>query len=269
MTEFTKAHGNGNDFIILDEWNGEVVPNDKKSEFAETYCDRHFGVGGDGVLFLQPSEAEEADMRMVLVQPDGGEAEMCGNGARCLVRYAVEKGYAKEDEEIRVETLAGVREAVCRGEEVRVEMGVPSFDADDIPARRALMEEGVGGLTVTAVNTGVPHAVTFVEGLDGVNVEEAAPPVRHADVFPEGANVNFVEQDGDEFRVRTFERGIEGETLSCGTGAVAVAVVARRLGFAGDEVRVETRGGPLTVTFDDETAYMRGPAVLVYEGVIL
>ncbi|MDZ7687187.1 MAG: diaminopimelate epimerase [Halobacteriales archaeon] len=269
MTEFTKAHGNGNDFIIIDEWDGEVVPEEDKSEFAETYCDRRFGVGGDGVLFLQPSEDADNDMRMVLVQPDGGEAEMCGNGARCLVRYAVEEGYAHEGETVRVETLAGVREAVCHGEEVRIEMGVPSFDAEDVPAQRALVEEEVGGLTVTAVNTGVPHAVTFVEGLDDVNVEEAAPPVRHADVFPEGVNVNFVEKADDALRVRTFERGVEGETLACGTGAVAVASVARRLGFAGDEVRVETSGGPLTVTFENETAYMRGPAVLVYEGEIL
>jgi diaminopimelate epimerase len=207
---------------------------------------------------------------MVLIQPDGGEAEMCGNGARCLVRYAVKEGYAHEGDEVHVETLAGVREAVCEGEEVRVEMGVPSFDADDMPARREIIKEGVEDWEVTAVNTGVPHAVTFVEDLDGVNVEEAAPPVRHADVFPEGANVNFVEKEDDAFRVRTFERGVEDETLACGTGAVAVAAVARRLGKTDDdEVRVETRGGPLTITFENETAYMRGSAVLVYEGETL
>jgi diaminopimelate epimerase len=186
------------------------------------------------------------------------------------VRYAVKEGYAHEGDEVHVETLAGVREAVCEGEEVRVEMGVPSFDADDMPARREIIKEGVEDWEVTAVNTGVPHAVTFVEDLDGVNVEEAAPPVRHADVFPEGANVNFVEKEDDAFRVRTFERGVEDETLACGTGAVAVAAVARRLGKTDDdEVRVETRGGPLTITFENETAYMRGSAVLVYEGETL
>ena len=268
MTEFAKAHGNGNDFLIIDEWDGERVEN--PSAFAEKYCDRRFGVGGDGVLFLRRPEDTTNDLRMVLLQPDGGEAEMCGNGARCLVRYAVEEGYAQEGDEVRVETLAGVREAVCEGEDVRVEMGVPSFDADDVPARSALVEKEVEGWEVTAVNTGVPHAVTFVDGLDGVNVEEAAPSVRHADVFLEGANVNFVERDGDGFRVRTFERGVEAETLSCGTGAVAVAAVARHLGKTDDdEVRIETSGGPLTITFEDETAYMRGPAVLVYEGETL
>ena len=269
MTEFTKAHGNGNDFIVVDEWDGDCV--DDPSDFAETYCDRRFGIGGDGVLFLRQPEDATNDMRMVLIQPDGGEAEMCGNGARCLVRYAVEDGYAQEGEKVRLETLAGVRESVCEGDEVRVEMGVPSFEADDVPARREVVEEVVEGFEVTAVNTGVPHAVTFVEELDGVNVEETAPPVRNADVFPEGANVNFVERDDDAFRVRTYERGVEAETLSCGTGAVAVAAVARRLGETDEEeVRIETRGGPLTITFDETgAAYMRGPAVLVYEGETL
>lgn len=270
MTEFTKAHGNGNDFLIVDEWDGERV--DDASAFAQKYCDRRFGVGADGVLFLRQPEETAHDMRMVLVQPDGGEAEMCGNGARCIVRYAVETGYTQDGEAVAVETLSGVREAVCDGDEVSVEMGVPSFEADDVPARREVVEEAIEGWEVTAVNTGVPHAVTFVEELDAVDVNEKAPQVRHAELFPEGANVNFVERDDDTFHVRTFERGVEAETHSCGTGAVAVAAVARRLGKTeGDEVRVETRGGPLTVTFDDETgaAYMRGPAVIVYEGETL
>jgi len=269
MTEFTKAHGNGNDFIVVDEWDGERVKD--PSAFAGRYCDRRFGVGGDGVLFLRRPEDASNDMRMVILQPDGGEAEMCGNGARCLVRYAVEEGYVGEGEQVRVETLAGVREAVCEGEQVRVEMGVPSLDADEVPAERAVVENEVEDLTVTAVNTGVPHAVTFVDNLSDMDVEETAPPVRHADVFPEGANVDFVERDGEAFRVRTFERGVEAETLACGTGAVAVAAVARRLGKTDeDEVRVEKSGGSLTITFDgDGTAYMRGPAVLVYEGETL
>lgn len=269
MTEFTKAHGNGNDFLIIDEWDGERVKD--TSAFAEKYCDRRFGVGSDGVLFLRRPEGATNDLRMVLLQPDGGEAEMCGNGARCLVRYAVEQGYAQEGETVAVETLAGVREGVCEGEEVRVEMGVPSFEGDDVPARREVVEEVIEGWEVTAVSTGVPHAVTFVEDIDTVDVSEEAPPVRHADVFPEGANVNFVGKEEGAFRVRTFERGVEAETLSCGTGAVAVASVARRLGETEeDEIHVETRGGPLTVAFDDDgTAYMRGPAVLVYEGKTL
>lgn len=269
MTEFTKAHGNGNDFLIIDEWDGEKV--EEASAFAETHCDRRFGVGADGVLFLRRPEEPTNDMRMVLVQPDGGEAEMCGNGARCLVRYAVEEGYAQEGETVAVETLAGDREAVSEGKKVSVEMGVPSFDADDVPARREVVREAIEGWEVTAVDTGVPHAVTFVGNLDGVDVGEEAPPVRHADVFPEGANVNFVERDDDAFGVRTFERGVEAETLSCGTGAVAVGAVARRLGETEkDEVRVLTRGGRLTITFEDDgTAYMRGPAVLVYEGETL
>jgi len=195
MIEFTKAHGNGNDFVIVDEWEGERVDEDEKSGFAARYCDRRTGIGGDGVVFLS-SAGDDADARMLLYQPDGDPVEMCGNALRCVARFCVERRYFDAGEAFVVETGAGDREVSWNGDRAEVEMGAPSFEADDVPARRELVEEGVRGRVVTAVNTGVPHAVTFVEDIDEVAVGDEAPPVRHADVFPEGANVNFVEEDG-------------------------------------------------------------------------
>ncbi|MCX2818839.1 diaminopimelate epimerase [Haladaptatus sp. F3-133] len=269
MTAFTKAHGNGNDFVIVDEWNANRVDEDEKASFAERYCDRRRGVGGDGVVFV--SEGDDADARMRLYQPDGDTVEMCGNALRCIARFCVERGYFEDGEAFDVETGAGRREVVWNADDetARVEMGVPSFDAEDVPAHSEVIEEEVAGRTVTAVNTGVPHAVIFADNVGTVNVEDEAPRLRHADVFPDGANVNFAEEADDGYTVRTFERGVEGETLACGTGAVGVAAVARRLHGAGDEVKVETRGGELVVGFDDGVAYLRGDAELVYEGETL
>lgn len=263
---FTKLHGNGNDFIIIDEMRSEQVAESRKSSFAIGCCHRNFGIGADGVLFLVNSPRAELGMR--LFQPDGSEAEMCGNGIRCLAKYAWDTGYVGES--FSVETLAGVVPVQVREREncfwAKVKMGVPKFDREAIPAVGSgeFLMERLENLQVSAVNTGVPHAVIFVDDL-GLSVNEIAPLIRHNGVFPEGANVNFV-RPKEPFEVRTFERGVEAETLSCGTGAVASASVARRLGFVGDEVLVKTRGGPLIVTFEEENAFMEGPAVTVYSG---
>ncbi len=263
---FTKLHGNGNDFIIIDEMRSEQVTEAKKSSFAARCCSRNFGIGADGVLFLVNSPRAELGMR--LFQPDGSEAEMCGNGIRCLAKYAWDTGYVGQS--FSVETLAGVVPVQVREMDdcfwARVEMGVPRFDRQSIPAVGSgeFLMERLENLQVSAVNTGVPHAVIFVDDLD-LSVNEIAPLIRHSSVFPEGANVNFVRPE-DPFEVRTFERGVEAETFSCGTGAVASASVARRLGLVGDEVLVETRGGPLIVSFEGENAFMAGPAVTVYSG---
>jgi diaminopimelate epimerase len=267
MVEFTKAHGNGNDFVLVDEWDEVVVSEEEKSRFTETYCDRRFGIGADGVVFL--SQSNDADVRMRLYQPDGDPVEMCGNALRCLARFCVEGGYFRRGDSFVVETGAGDREVNWDGERATVEMGAPSFEADDVPARREIVEERVAGRVVTAVGTGVPHAVVFVEDIEEVDVEEESPPLRHADFFPEGANVDFVEERDGNFVVRTFERGVEGETFACGTGAVAVAAAARRLGKDEGDVTVETRGGELSVEFDDGVAHLCGGAELVYEGKTL
>jgi diaminopimelate epimerase len=269
---FEKYHGTGNDFVVVDA--DHPVPN--RPAFATTYCDRETGVtdpssetvGADGVLFLAlESTYDPPRVVMTLVQPDGSVAAMCGNGARCAAAWARER---TGTDLVMIDTPAGTRRAILDGDEVTVEMGVPSFEPRDVPLsrERPLVEEAVEGLTVTAVNTGVPHAVAFVESVDEIDVETVAPPVRHADVFPRGANVTFASRDGDGFRQRTFERGVEGETRSCGTGAVAVVAAAKRLGLVGsEEVRVSPPGGDLFIGVPDGgEATLRGPVAREFTG---
>jgi len=263
---FTKLHGNGNDFMLVDEMARLQVAEKDKKRFAIACCHRHFGIGSDGVLFL--SGSTRADLGMRLIQPDGSEAEMCGNGIRCLAKYAWDRGYVGE--QFDVETLAGIIPVQVREGEgsfwAKVNMGQPRFDRPSIPACGSgeLLEERMGDYTVSAVNTGVPHAVVIVDDLD-LDIMNLAPSIRHNSLFLEGANVNFVKL-GRNLEIRTFERGVEGETLSCGTGSVAAASVARRLGLVGDEVIVQTRGGPLIISFEGQSAFMEGPAVTVFSG---
>jgi diaminopimelate epimerase len=272
-------------------------------------------VGADGVLFLA-LEPEFSPPRavMTLVQPDGSTAAMCGNGARCAAKWAAERTGA---DAIMLDTQAGTRRAEIRDDGVTIEMGRPSFAPEDVPLAAdrdeplveesaANVEETVAGVkgaaelegvaadveravadvTVTAVNTGVPHAVTFVEDVDAVDLEAIAPEIRHADAFPEGANVTFAsprdsesgsesvsESESDEgdggFDQRTYERGVEGETRSCGTGAVAVGVAARRLGrTTADSVAVHPPGGRLDVSFRDGRATLTGPVEREFEGEV-
>jgi diaminopimelate epimerase len=263
---FTKLHGNGNDFILVDEMGQEQVAESEKRRFAIACCHRNFGIGADGVLFLTSSP--RANLGMRLIQPDGSEAEMCGNGIRCLAKYAWDTGYVGEL--FDVETVAGIIPVQVREMGscfwAKVDMGVPKFDRPTIPACGSgeMLSEDIEGTQVSAVNTGVPHAVVFVEDME-FDIQETAPHIRHNSLFPEGANVNFV-KPGQPFQIRTFERGVEGETFSCGTGAVASASVAHRLGLVGDEVLVQTKGGPLIITFEEGKAFMEGPAVTVCSG---
>jgi diaminopimelate epimerase len=306
---FEKYHGTGNDFIVLDAGAGDDVPD--RPAFARAHCDRETGVrddssdavGADGVLFLALEERYDPPrIVMTLVQPDGSVAAMCGNGARVAAAWAADR---TGETEFMIDTPAGTRHASVEdgvgeasetprqssGETARqatIEMGVPSFAPRDVPLARddPLIEADVEGLTVTAVDTGVPHAVAFVEdvpgeffeseidrtapgAIDAVDLESLAPPVRHAEVFPAGANVTLAAPDGDGFRQRTYERGVEGETRSCGTGAVAIGAVARRLGrIDGDDpVRVSPPGGDLFVTAPaGESATLRGPVAHEFSG---
>ncbi|WP_311171010.1 diaminopimelate epimerase [Halobellus ordinarius] len=280
-----KYHGTGNDFIVVDA--AESIPD--RPAFAAAHCDRETGVshessertGADGVLFLALEERYSPPrVVMTLVQPDGSVAAMCGNGARVAAAWAAERTGATE---LMIDTPAGTRHAVVDGDDVTIEMGRPSFAPKEVPLARdaELIESEVEGLAVTAVNTGVPHAVALVDDVDDVDLDAIAPAVRYADIFPEGANVTVAsrvdsadesggaagadENIGDlpRFRQRTYERGVEGETRSCGTGAVAVAAVAKRLGqIDGDDpVIVSPPGGDLRITVpDDGPATLAGPA---------
>jgi diaminopimelate epimerase len=267
---FSKLQENGHDFIVIDEWEHIVIPDEMKGQFAAIYCDRKFGIGAEGVIYLTKSASSGCRMR--LLHPDGSEAEMCGNGIRCLVKCAFDAGYVKES--CTVETMAG-QVGVSLGSRdedflVTITMNVPLFDRKDIPATGEAgdFRETIEGYVVYAVNTGVPHAVIIVESVDAVDIVAVGKKVCHHATFPQGANVNFVEKTGgNSIRIRTYERGLEEETLSCGTGATASAVIMHRLGLAGDVVDVETQGGPLTIYIKDAVR-MEGPAITVFTGVI-
>ncbi|CAG1004271.1 diaminopimelate epimerase [Methanosarcinales archaeon] len=270
MLHFTKLHGNGNDFILIDEFNEKIIRDNEKAGFALKYCDRRFGIGADGVLFLGRSESDIADIRMQIFNSDGTQAEMCGNGVRCLVKYALDKGYIQD--KASIQTLAGVLPVTSRQEEktwISVNMGKPQFRRTLIPAKGSgeFLNVALHGYEVSAVNTGVPHAVIFVDSLDNTELMSIAPDIRYDPIFPKGTNVNFVHVDSrNEITIRTYERGVEGETFCCGTGSVASATVAYRLGKTGKSVKVNTKGGELRITIDDDTAYMEGTAERVFEG---
>ncbi len=269
MIHFTKLHGNGNDFILIDEYKEEVIPDAGKSNFALKYCDRRFGIGADGVLYLEGSG--KADIGMRIFNSDGTEAEMCGNGIRCLVKYGLDRGYIKANAD--VETVAGILTITSRILDktwVRVNMGKPAFSRENIPAKGTgeFLDVSMHGYRVSAVNTGVPHAVVFVDSFEP-GLMLAAPAIRHDPAFPRGANVNFVHVDSSsEITIRTYERGVESETMSCGTGSVACAAIAHRLGKTGDRIKVNTKGGELMISLSAEAAFMEGPAERVFEGTI-
>lgn len=271
MVGIEKYHGTGNDFIVVNA--DEDVP--QRREFARDYCDRESGLthaesertGADGVLFLALEEQfDPPRVVMTLVNPDGSVAAMCGNGARCAAAWASERTGA---DEVMIDTPAGSRRTDVREDGVSIEMGVPLFAPAEVPVQRPapLVEESVAGVTVTAVNTGVPHAVAFVEDVSDVDLSVLGPQVRHAEVFPEGANVTVASRRADGgFDQRTYERGVEGETRSCGTGAVAIGAAAERTGRIdhGESVSVHPPGGTLRVTVGEPQAILEGPVEHVF-----
>ncbi len=270
--EFSKMHGNGNDFVVFDEYERVLIREEEKPEFVKKVCNRKFGVGGDGAIFVQKSEI--ADVKFRYFNSDGSEAEMCGNGIRCFARFAFEKGYVNRN--FVAETLAGLKklEILENPFRVKVDMGYVEFDPEKIPAVKSKEERGVwfaeiGKFKVYAVNTGVPHAVIFVDDLERLDISEAKK-IRYSKFFPTGTNVNFVSFDG-ELKIRTYERGVEDETLSCGTGSVAASAIAYKLGMCGSKVKVITRGGELEIELvenDRLRAYMTGNAVRVFDGTL-
>lgn len=267
MTEITyrQYHGTGNTFAVVE---AESLQSGRAA-FAESLCG---ALGIDGVLFLDlDPDRNRPRIGFRLYQPDGSTAEMCGNGARVAARWGQER---TGEAEFLLETPAGPRPTHVDGEDVTVEMGVPTFEPDRVPvdAEEPMLEEPFEGLPITAVNTGVPHAVAFLHSIADLDLEAAAQPIRYADRFPEGTNVTVAEKTGPAtFDQRTYERGVETETQSCGTGAVAVAAVADRLGLieTGTTVEVTPPGGTLAVTVpEDGPATLSGPTVFVEEATI-
>jgi diaminopimelate epimerase len=264
---FAKMSGTGNDFIVIDHRNS-LVPEENQAEFVTRVCRRMFSVGADGVIFIEGSK--KADFSWRFYNGDGSVAEMCGNGARCAARFAYARGIA--DKKMSFETVAGIVEAevLDDGEEVSLLMTLP-FDF------RTGLEVELGGRkrALSFMNSGVPHAVLFMDEDAEIPVKEWGHDIRFHELFqPAGSNVNFVQplEDG-EIRVRTYERGVEDETMACGTGAVAAAIFAAGEGLASSPVTVTTSGGDqLTIIFDlqedgtAENVYLQGPARIIYIG---
>jgi len=262
---FTKMNGAGNDFVMVDNRSGEW---ELSGALIARLCDRHRGVGADGLILLETGEGA-APWRMRYHNADGGEAEMCGNGARCFARFAARVADLKG--RVRFETLAGVIEAELLEERVRLAMSVPHGEQTGLD-----LVAGGCPWKVHFLNTGVPHAVVFVDAVEEVDVARVGRTLRQHEAFaPSGTNVNFAARTGERhYRIRTYERGVEAETLACGTGVVATALLADRLEKCGSPVAVRVAGGDdLEVAFErTETSYravtLTGPADFVFEGVI-
>lgn len=280
---FWKMHGTGNDFVLV-----EAAPGDRSdaqwSDLATRICDRHFGVGADGLILVLPSDV--ASRRMRIINADGSEAEMCGNGVRCFVRYCIDRGLVDApDGRMTIEAIPGVLQAeVTRGaggeiETVRVSMGVPDLDPSSVgvaieqPAPVTdlpiTVSDAAGEETVevTLVSMGNPHAVALIDGDPAAyDLHRIGPLVEHHAMFANRTNYEVVQViDERRLSMRVWERGV-GETLACGSGACAAAVAARLRGATGDDVQVAVPGGTLRIEWSGEgEVYLSGPATFVFE----
>lgn len=270
--KFTKMHGLGNDFVVLDGINQAI--NLEKQQIRRL-ADRHFGIGCDQLLLVEKAEGS-ADFRYRIFNADGGEVEQCGNGARCFVRYVHEHDLTHKNE-IRIETLSGVISPKLEvNGDVTVNMGKPVFEPEQIPFVAEKSEltyplEVQGRLiTISALSMGNPHAVLVVRDVDTAPVEVDGALIEKHPRFPKKVNVGFMQIiDRSHIKLRVFERGA-GETLACGTGACAAVVAGIRLGLLDPQVAVSTHGGELTINWkgNNEPVWMTGPAVTVFEGEI-
>ena len=261
---FTKMTGNGNDFIIVD--NRNKILGGRESEIARQICRRKFSIGADGLLLIENSE--RADFRMRIFNPNGSEAEMCGNGARCVALYANLEHIASS--KMNFETIAGIIFADVENYSVRVNMG----KVKDLKLDLKLNLE-TGSKIVHYLNVGVPHAVLIEEALEDIPVNELGSQIRfHRQFHPGGTNVDFIKlKDNDTVQMRTYERGVEGETLACGTGAIASAIIAHLLKGLISPIRILTQSGEiLTVYLEEEgetlAGALEGKTDLVYKGKI-
>ena len=270
--KFTKMQGLGNDFVVLDGIN-QAITLDR--EQIRKLADRHFGIGCDQLLLVEKAEGQ-ADFRYRIFNADGGEVEQCGNGARCFVRYVHDHGLTQKNE-IRIETLSGVISPHLEvNGNVTVNMGKPIFEPEAIPfiaEKRALtypLELQGQPVTISAVSMGNPHAVRVVPDVDNAPVDTEGALIELHPRFPKRVNVGYLQVlDRTHIKLRVFERGA-GETLACGTGACAAVVAGIDLGLLDHQVKVSTRGGELTISWqgNDEPVWMTGPAVTVFEGEI-
>lgn len=276
---FTKMQGTGNDFILIDNLDGKIADDDY-APLALSLCDRHFGIGADGLIFILPST--KADYRMRIFNSDGSEPQMCGNGIRCFAKYIYDKFVEKKDV-ISVETLAGiiVPTIISNNNQflgVEVDMGEPRLSRNEIPMlgedSPQVVDEKITiagqRYTGTAVSMGNPHFVVFVSEIGAVNLTELGPQFENNPLFPERTNTEFIQiVNQNEIIMKVWERGA-GETLACGTGACASLVAAVLTGKTGRKVIVHLMGGDLSVEWQEEDNHviMTGAATTVFEGTI-
>jgi diaminopimelate epimerase len=271
---FTKMQGQGNDFVVLDGVRQSV---ELDQEAVRRIADRHFGVGCDQVLIVEPPRDASHDFRYRIYNADGGEVEQCGNGARCFARFVLDEGLT-DKREIAVETAAGViRPKIEDSGQVTVDMGAPRFDPRDVPfiasQEPAIQHEiRVASIPVqvSVLSMGNPHAVQVVEDVERAPVTTQGPLIERHPAFPQRVNAGYMQPlSRSHVKLRVWERGA-GETLACGTGACAAVVAGIRLGLLDNDVRVTTRGGDLRIRWngDDGPVMMTGDAVRVFEGEI-
>ena len=273
--DFVKMHGLGNDFVFIEDKTGQ----DKDyTVLARAMCNRHTGIGADGLIVIVDSRV--ADVRMRIINSDGSEAEMCGNGIRCFAKYVYDSGII-EKKQFTVETPAGIMEpeitvgADNKAKLITINMGRPSFNRSEIPMEgadgRVLNEDlCVDGENwkVTSLLMGVPHTVTYVDDVDTVDIEKIGPLFEKHEAFPKHTNINFAQQMDDRtVKVRTWERGA-GATLACGTGSCSVAVASFLNGRTGREVDIQLPLGTLHIEYreEDGNVYMTGPAAVSFTG---
>ena len=274
--KFTKMHGIGNDYIYINSFEEKIVP-DEMTEEIIAMSDRHKGIGGDGVIFILPSEVADARMRMF--NADGSEGKMCGNGIRCVGKYVYDKGISHNNP-LMVETESGIKKLdleIVAGKvaTVTVDMGCPSLVPTDIPVKLGVnkvvnypLKINDNEYFITCVSMGNPHCVIFTTNVDNIDLEKIGPLFENHPLFPERINTEFIEViDDTTLKMRVWERG-SGETLACGTGACAsvVAAVYNDIVKKNEEIKVILKGGDLYITFDDERVIMRGGATEVFTG---
>jgi diaminopimelate epimerase len=273
--DFVKMHGLGNDFVFIEDKTGQ----DKDyTALARAMCNRHTGIGADGLIVIVDSRV--ADVRMRIINSDGSEAEMCGNGIRCFAKYVYDSGII-EKKKFTVETPAGIMEpeitvgADNKAELITINMGRPSFNRSEIPMEgadaRVLNEDlcvDSENWKITSLLMGVPHTVTYVDDVDSVDIEKIGPLFEKHEAFPKHTNINFAQQMDDRtVKVRTWERGA-GATLACGTGSCSVAVASFLNGRTGREVDIQLPLGTLHIEYreEDGNVYMTGPAAVSFTG---
>ena len=278
MIKFTKMHGLGNDYIYIDCIKGEKIEN--PSYLAKTMSNRHFGIGSDGLILICKSNI--ADFKMQMFNYDGSEAEMCGNGIRCVGKYVYDNELTN-NKIITVETLGGIKKLKLniknkKVETVEVDMGEPIFEAEKIPVLsdkypvknlKIIAEDKE--FTFTCVSMGNPHAVTIIKNVIDFDVQRYGEILEKSKIFPQRANIEFVQiLDKENVKMRVWERGT-GETLACGTGACAPVVACNLNGYVKNDVNVELPGGILKIKWNKENnhVYMTGPAITVFRGEIV